>query len=81
MFKDAHTHLLKSLDMPTDNLQWKIAGINHMAWLLEIERNGVDLYPEIKKRAAEKQNTKHDDMVRFELMDKFGLLCNGIFRA
>ena len=66
------SHLLKSLDMPADNLQWKIAGINHMAWLLEIERNGVDLYPEIKKRAAEKQNTKHDDMVRFELMDKFG---------
>ncbi|MCJ8009371.1 alpha-glucosidase/alpha-galactosidase [Lederbergia wuyishanensis] len=65
-------HLLKSLDMPTDNLHWKIAGINHMAWLLEIERNGEDLYPEIKRRAEEKQKTKHDDMVRFELMRKFG---------
>ncbi|MBP1913193.1 alpha-galactosidase [Lederbergia galactosidilyticus] len=64
--------LLKSLDMPTDNIQWKIAGINHMAWLLEITRNGEDLYPEIKKRAAEKQQSKHDDMVRFELMKQFG---------
>lgn len=64
--------LLESLDMPTDNIQWKIAGINHMAWLLEITRNGEDLYPEIKKRAKEKQKTIHDDMVRFELMDKFG---------
>lgn len=64
--------LLESLDMPTDNIQWKIAGINHMAWLLEITRNGEDLYPEIKKRAKEKQKEKHDDMVRFELMDKFG---------
>lgn len=50
--------LLRSLDMPTDNIQWKIAGINHMAWLLEITRDGKDLYPEIKKRAAEKQKTK-----------------------
>src|SRR5699024_9911691 len=64
--------LLESLEMPTDNIQWKIAGINHMAWLLDITRNGEDLYPEIKKRAKEKQKEKHDDMVRFELMDKFG---------
>lgn len=65
-------HLLKSLNMETDHIQWKIAGINHMAWLLEITRNGEDLYPEIKKRAKEKQKTKHNDMVRFEIMDKFG---------
>ncbi|MRH41569.1 alpha-galactosidase [Aquibacillus halophilus] len=65
-------HLLDSLDMSKDNIQWKIAGINHMAWLLEITRNGEDLYPEIRKRAKEKQQEKHNDMVRFELMDKFG---------
>ena len=40
--------------------------------VLEITRDGEDLYPEIKKRAKEKQKTTHDDMVRFELMDKFG---------
>jgi alpha-galactosidase len=66
------SHLLESLDMETNNIQWKIAGINHMAWLLEITRDGIDLYPEIKRRAKEKQKTKHDDMVRFEMMDKFG---------
>lgn len=65
-------HLLKSLDMPIDNVQSKIAGINHMAWLLEVKRNGKDLYPEIKRRAKEKQKNKHDDMVRFELMERFG---------
>jgi alpha-galactosidase len=64
--------LLKSLDMPTDNIQWEIAGINHVAWLLEINRNGEDLYPEIKRRALEKQKEKHNDMVRFELMLRFG---------
>ena len=30
------------------------------------------LYPEIKRRAAKKQKEKHHDMVRFELMLKFG---------
>lgn len=64
--------LLDSLDLPKDNIQSKIAGINHMAWLLEIKQNGTDLYPEIKKRAKAKQKSKHDDMVRFEILDKFG---------
>ncbi len=36
-----------------EKLQWKIAGVNHMAWLLEITDNGRDLYPEIKRRAAQ----------------------------
>ena len=69
------THgLLTSLAMPTDNIKEKIAGINHMAWLLEISRDGEDLYPEIKRRAKEKNGNgkKHWDMVRYELMDKFG---------
>ena len=34
-----------------DRVQWKIAGINHQAWLLECTRDGEDLYPEIKRRA------------------------------
>ena len=55
----------------------KIAGINHMAWLLEIEdKDGNDLYPEIKKRAKEKNATeKHYDMVRFDYIDKLGYYC------
>lgn len=53
-----------------DDFQWKIAGINHMAWLLEITKNGEDFYPTIKKLAAEKENP-HPDSVRFELMKQF----------
>ena len=55
----------------------KIAGINHMAWLLEIkDKNGNDLYPEIKRRAKEKnKNEKHYDMVRYDYIDKFGYYC------
>jgi alpha-galactosidase len=38
---------------PVPEVQSKIAGINHQAWLLEITHNGKDLYPEIKKKAKE----------------------------
>jgi alpha-galactosidase len=54
-----------------DEFQWKIAGINHMAWLLEINRNGKDFYPEIRSLAA-KIADPHKDSVRFELMKHFG---------
>ncbi|WP_042171262.1 alpha-glucosidase/alpha-galactosidase [Paenibacillus gorillae] len=65
-------HLFEHLGMDTAGVKTKIAGINHMAWLLEATKDGVDLYPEMKRRAAELQKEKHHDMVRFELMQKFG---------
>jgi len=65
-------HLFDNLGMEKEGVQAKIAGINHMAWLLEVSKDGVDLYPEIKRRAAEKQKEKHHDMVRLEMMLKFG---------
>jgi alpha-galactosidase len=54
-----------------------IAGINHMAWLLDIrDKEGNDLYPEIKKRAAEKNAAeKHHDMVRYEYIKHLGYYC------
>ena len=72
-------HLLSSLNMdikPEDTIS-KIAGINHMAWLLEItDKNGNDLYPEIRRLAKEKNaREKHSDMVRFDYIDKLGYYC------
>lgn len=71
--------LLKKLGME-DKLEGRkelIAGINHMGWLLELkDRDGNDLYPEIKKRAAKKNaEEKHDDMVRFDYIRNFGFYC------
>ena len=71
--------LLKGLNMSDklDGRHEKIAGINHMAWLLEIkDKEGNDLYPEIKKRAKEKNaKEKHGDMVRYDYIDKLGYYC------
>lgn len=63
--------LLKAVGIGTDDIQWKIAGINHMAWLLEITKDGKDLYPEIKER-AKKQGAPDSDRVRHEIMHTFG---------
>lgn len=72
-------HLLEHLGMgiKAEDTIYKIAGINHMAWLLEItDKQGNDLYPEIKRRAKEKNaGDKHWDMVRFDYIDKFGHYC------
>ena len=63
--------LLRHLGMEYDNVSYKIAGINHMAWLLGVESNGQDLYPKIKEKAIAFEG-KHYDMVRFEIMKRFG---------
>ena len=67
--------LLKhTLDMPDVKVGRElIAGINHMAWLLEIyDDKGNDLYPEIRRRAAIKNNEKHWNMVRVDYINKLG---------
>jgi len=66
-------------EIDMDRLRWKIAGINHQAWLLEIASGRRDLYPEIRRRGAEKNaaarapgGDRHNDMVRLEVMRRFG---------
>ena len=71
--------LLNALNMQ-DKLEGrreKIAGVNHMGWLLEItDKDGNDLYPEIRRRAKEKNaKEKHGDMVRFDYIEKLGYYC------
>lgn len=71
--------LFEGLDMASEmeGRREVIAGINHMAWLLSVKnQEGIDLYPEIKQRAAQKNaNEKHEDMVRYDYIDKLGYYC------
>ena len=73
--KDLLNHL--GMEDKLEGRKELIAGINHMGWLLEIQdKDGNDLYPEIRRRAAEKNaNEKHSDMVRFEYIKNFGYYC------
>ena len=71
--------LLKALDMEDklDGRKEIIAGINHMAWLLDIrDKNGVDLYPEIKSRVdAYLAKPDATDKVRMDYIKHFGYYC------
>jgi alpha-galactosidase len=65
-------HLMEPLGMDYSQVHTKIAGVNHMAWLLEItDEHGNDLYPVIKN-AAFARTEKHNDMIRYEYMKHFG---------
>jgi len=73
--------LFNSLGMEVEKpLREKIAGINHMAWLLEIyDAKGNDLYPEIKRRAKEmlENPDTHNshNLVRLDYIRRFGYYC------
>ena len=71
--------LLKEVGMEdkTEGHRSLIAGINHMAWLLDVrDRGGVDLYPEIKRRADEVMaRPDFTDKVRFDYIKNFGYYC------
>ena len=73
------SRLLDALGMEQyhGNTVEKIAGINHMAWLLSLtDKQGNDLYPEIRRRALEKNaSEKHGDMVRYDYIEKLGYYC------
>lgn len=71
--------LLQELGME-DKLEGRkelIAGINHMGWLLKLEdKDGNDLYPEIKKRIPEKMaDPDFKDKVRLDYVNNFGYYC------
>ncbi len=74
--------LLDHLHMTAkEPLQETIAGINHMGWLLDLrDADGNDLYPEIRRRAAQAldedmyEKARHD-LVRLEYVRRFGYYC------
>ena len=69
--------LLKTLDRRDIEIGSElIAGINHMAWLLDVrDKQGNDLYPELRRLAKEKNLESHDNMIRLDYIDKFGYYC------
>lgn len=69
--------LLDELGIEPDGFYDKIAGINHMGWLLEIrDSKGNDLYPLIKSKIEEKLNDPDfKDKTRLEYIKRLGYYC------
>ena len=64
--------LAEYLDIPLEEMDWRAAGINHLAWFTQLERQGQDLYPLLRQRIQEHPEIYEQDPVRFELMKHLG---------
>lgn len=73
------SHLLaKRAGVPSGEMEWECAGINHLAWFTRLAHKGKDLYPPLCKKAkadlAGKPSDPDDakDLVRKDMMLHFG---------
>ncbi|SEQ73497.1 alpha-galactosidase [Faunimonas pinastri] len=63
--------LAKDIGVPAGDINYVAAGINHIAFYLKFEKDGRDLYPEIRKVLAEGR-VPADNRVRYDLLKRFG---------
>lgn len=59
------------IGVPPQEVSFKTAGINHMAWFLKFEHKGKDAYPRLFKAMKNPEIFKKDT-VRFTIMKHFG---------
>lgn len=59
------------LGLPAGEIDYRCAGINHMAFYLRLEHNGRDLYPELRRIAAEGREPTWE-RVRYAVLRHFG---------
>lgn len=75
--------LAHDLDMKPDDLRYRVAGINHVAFFLELtDQKGRDLYPDLIKGYDQGRFPKPPllmprcpNKVRYEIMRHFGYFC------
>lgn len=63
--------LASDLGVPPGEIRYLCAGINHLAFYLELERNGQDLYPDLFRLARE-GNIPETNRVRYEMLLRLG---------
>ncbi len=58
-------------DLGVDRLDYRCAGINHLAFYLELSHRGCDVYPELRA----KRDIPDCNRVRYEVLLHFGYFC------
>jgi len=58
-------------DLGVDSLEYRCAGINHLAFYLELTHQGRDVYPELRA----KTDIPEWNRVRYEVLRHFGYFC------
>jgi alpha-galactosidase len=63
--------LARDIGVPVEEINYVCAGINHMAFYLRFERNGEDLYLQIR-RVIDEGRVPDDNRVRYEMFRRLG---------
>ncbi|MBT3313922.1 MAG: alpha-glucosidase/alpha-galactosidase [Anaerolineae bacterium] len=63
--------LARDIEIPIEEINYIAAGINHLAFYLKFERDGVDLYPAIRQVVAEDRIPSWNK-VRYEMLTRLG---------
>jgi alpha-galactosidase len=63
--------LSHDIGVPLEEINYVVAGINHVAFFLRFERNGQDLYPEIQRVISEGR-VPDDNRVRYDMFKRLG---------
>jgi alpha-galactosidase len=63
--------LALDIGVPVEEIDYLCAGINHMAYYLKFERDGIDLYPELR-RVLDEGRAPNDNLVRYEMLKRLG---------
>ena len=74
--------LAHDLDLPADEIRYRVAGVNHVAFFLRLEHGGRDLYPALRDgyRSGRLPKTPIQrphctNKVRYEVMEHLGHFC------
>ena len=74
--------LAHDLDLPAAEIDYRVAGVNHVAFFLRLEHRGRDLYPLLRQGYHEGRLPKPPllmprcpNRVRYEVMDHLGYFC------
>ena len=59
---------------PYEEVGFRAAGINHLAWFLEFTHNKEDAYPKLRAAMEDPEIYEKDD-VRFDILRHFGYFC------
>ncbi|HVO72044.1 MAG TPA: alpha-glucosidase/alpha-galactosidase [Aggregatilineaceae bacterium] len=63
--------LAQDINVPIEEINYVVAGINHMAFYLKFERNGENLYPLIRK-VIDENRVPDWNRVRYEMFKRLG---------
>lgn len=74
--------LAHDLDLPKSEIRYRVAGVNHVAFFLELTHRGRSLYPALREGYAAGRLPKPPllmprcaNKVRYEVMDQLGYFC------